>query len=261
MSQEFYFDWHWDLHSSPEAIWPLASDTNRFNRDTGQPEVVMLDNVKGTKHLRMNLPIIQVEWEEEPFEWTYPYSFGVLRTYSKGPIDEMQVQVNFDPRPEGGTHVRYQTWMKTGNILARLGIPFAIGVIAKNRFQRTLQAYDRLANKRGPVVEIARPHWLSLRGRARFRSLSETVIQQGTDPSLTARLEDFLDSSDELSIQRIRPYALADHWAVNRRAVLEMFLRATRAGILDMSWDLLCPSCRGTTEGHTNLGDVHGRSH
>ena len=40
-----------------------------------------------------------------------------------------------------------------------------------------------------------------------------------------------------------------------------MFLRATRAGIFDMSWDLLCPSCRGTTEGHTNLGDVHGRSH
>jgi len=261
MAQEFYFDWHWELQSSPEAIWPLASDTNRFNRDTGQPEIEMLDNVKGTKHLRMKLPLIKVEWEEEPFEWTYPYSFGVLRTYSKGPIDEMRVQVDFDPRPEGGTHVRYQTWMKTGNILARLAIPFAIGVIAKNRFEKTLRVYDRLANKRGPVIEIARPHGLSSRGRARFRSLSETVIQQGTDPSLVARLEDFLDSSDELSIQRIRPYALADHWGCNRRAVLEMFLRATRAGSLDMSWDLLCPSCRGTTEGHTNLGDVHSRSH
>src|SRR4029453_6089682 len=94
-----------------------------------------------------------------------------------------------------------------------------------------------------------------------FRSLSEMVIRQGTDPSLIARLEDYLDRADELSIQRIRPYALADHWGVNRRAVLEMFLRATRAGILDMAWDLLCPSCRGTTEGHTNLGDVHSRSH
>jgi class 3 adenylate cyclase len=261
MVQEFYFDWHWDLQSLPEAIWPLASDTNRFNRDTGQPEIEMLDNVKGTKHLRMKLPIIKVEWEEEPFEWTYPYSFGVLRTYSKGPIDEMRVQVDFDPRPEGGTHIHYQTWMKTGNIIARLTIPFAIGVIAKNRFEKVLRVYDRLANKRGSVVEIARLHGLSSRGRARFRSLSETVIQQGTDPSLVARLEDFLDSSDELSIQRIRPYALADHWGCNRRAVLEMFLRATRAGILDMSWDLLCPSCRGTTEGHTNLGDVHSRSH
>jgi class 3 adenylate cyclase len=261
MTQEFHFDWHWDLASPPEAIWPLASDTNRFNRDTGQPEVEMLDNVKGTKHLRMKLPILRVEWEEEPFEWTYPYSFGVLRTYSKGPIDEMRVQVNFDPRPQAGTHIRYQTWMKTGNLLARLGIPFVIGVIAKSRFERVLRLYDRLANKRGSVIAIGRPRRLSPRGRARFRSLSETVIQQGTDPSLIAHLEDFLERSDELSIQRIRPYALADHWEVNRRAVLEMFLRATRAGIFDMFWDLLCPSCRGTTEGHTNLGDVRGRSH
>ncbi|HEY3474570.1 MAG TPA: DUF5939 domain-containing protein, partial [Anaerolineales bacterium] len=64
-----------------------------------------------------------------------------------------------------------------------------------------------------------------------------------------------------LSVQRIRPYALADRWEESRRGVLETFLRATRAGLLDMSWDLLCPSCRGTTEGHTNLGSVTGQSH
>ena len=261
MAQEFYFDWHWELQSSPEAIWPLASDTNRFNRDTGQPEIEMLDNVKGTKHLRMKLPLIRVEWEEEPFEWTYPYSFGVLRTYSSGPIDEMRVQVDFDPRPQGGTHVRYQTWMKTGNILARLAIPFAIGVIAKNRFEKALRVYDRLTNTRGSVITLSRPRGLSTGGRAHFKSMSGIVAQQGTDPALIARLEEFLENSDDLSVQRIRPYALADRWEVNRRAVLEMFLRATRAGILDMSWDLLCPSCRGTTEGHTNLGDVRGRSH
>ena len=261
MTQEFYFDWHWDLQSSPQAIWPLASDTNRFNRDTGQPEVELLDHVKGVRHARMKLPVLRVEWEEEPFEWTYPYSFGILRTYSKAPIDEMRVQANFDPRPEGGTRVRYQTWIKTSNLLAQLALPFVIGVIAKNRFERAFRIYDRLANKRGSVIESASPRGLSAGGRTRFRSLSETVIQQGTDPALIARLEDFLDRADELSVQRIRPYALADRWEVDRRAVLEMFLRATRAGILDMSWDLLCPSCRGTTEGHTNLGDVRGRSH
>jgi class 3 adenylate cyclase len=102
---------------------------------------------------------------------------------------------------------------------------------------------------------------LSAAGRARFKSLSETVIRQGTNASLMNRLEDFLDRADGLSVQRIRPYALADRWHVDRRAVLEMFLRATRAGVLDMSWDLLCPSCRGMTEGHTNLGDVRGTSH
>ena len=263
MTREFYFSWQWDLRSSPEAIWPFAADTNRFNRDTGQPEIEMLDNVKGTKHLRMKLPIIKVEWEEEPFEWTYPYSFGVLRTYSKGPVDEMRVQADFEPLADGGTRVKYQTWIKTKNFLAQLGIPFAIGVIAKRRFERAFRLYDRITDrdKGESLIKIGNQRGLSSRDRARFKSLSEALIQQGTSPMLIERLETFLNEADELSVQRIRPYALADHWNESRRTVLEMFLRATRAGIFDMSWDLLCPSCRGTTSGHTNLGEVQGHSH
>jgi class 3 adenylate cyclase len=261
MAKEFYFSWQWDIQSSPEAIWPLASDTNRFNRDTGQPEIELIDNVMGTKHARMKLPIIKVEWEEEPFEWTYPYSFGIVRKYSKGPIDEMRVQANFDVREEGGTRVTYQTWMTASNPLIQLGIPFAIGVIAKSRFAKVFRLYDRIAQEGDLTLEGTHPRGLSSNGRARFRSQSETVISQGTDPALMARLEEFLNQADELSLQRIRPYALADRWKMNRRAVLEMFLRATRAGIMDMFWDLLCPSCRGTTEGHTNLAEVHGASH
>jgi len=264
MAKEFYFSWQWDLQSTPEAIWPYASDTNRFNRDTGQPEIELIDNVMGTKHARMKLPIIKVEWEEEPFEWTYPYSFGIVRTYSKGPLDSMRVQVNFDLRPDGGTHVFYQTWMTTSNILAQIGIPFAIGVIAKSRFEKAFRVYDKLASKKSvaPLLfETLHPRGLSAGGRARFKSQSEAVIRQGTDPKLIAHLEDFLSHADELSLQRIRPYTLADSWKVGRRAVLEMFLRSTRAGIMDMFWDLLCPSCRGTTEGHTNLAEVHGSSH
>ncbi len=261
MSKEFHFSWQWDLESSPEAIWPFASDTNRFNRDTGQPEVEILSNVKGVKQMRMRLPIIRVEWEEEPFEWTFPYSFGVSRLYSKAPIDSMRTEASFERLPNNGTRVSYHSWFVVSNPFVQLLIPFAIGVIAKNRFERAFRVYDRIAGRPEGSFKIGRPRGFNSGGRARFRSLSEDVVRQGTDASLMARLEDFLERADELSVQRIRPYALADRWQVDRRAVLEMFLRATRAGILDMSWDLLCPSCRGTTEGHTNLGDVHGSSH
>lgn len=261
MSKEFHFSWQWDLKSSPEAIWPFASDTNRFNRDTGQPEVEVLSNVKGTKQMRMKLPVLQVEWEEEPFEWTYPYSFGVSRLYQKGPIDSMRTETAFERLPNNGTRILYDTVFVVSNPLVQLLMPFVIGVIAKNRFERAFRYYDQIAEKPDPVIAFTRPPGLSSAGRARFKSLSEAIIRQGTDANLVARLEDFLDRADELSVQRIRPYALADRWQADRRAVLEMFLRATRAGILDMSWDLLCPSCRGTTEGHTNLGDVRGNSH
>jgi len=261
MAKEFSFNWQWDLKSSPEELWPLASDTNKFNRDTGQPAVEALANNMGTQKLRMKLPIIKVEWEEEPFEWTYPYSFGIVRHYSKGPIDKMRVQVNLDQRPEGGTHLTYKTSITTSNIFAQLGIPFAIGFEAKRRFEKVFRLYDRIAKKGNILIEAARPHGLSSSGRSRFKSQSEAVTKQGTNPQLMNLLEEYLDHADDLSLQRIRPYALADSWKINRRSVLEMFLRATRAGIMDMYWDLLCPSCRGITEGHTNLAEVHGTSH
>ncbi|HJS19027.1 MAG TPA: DUF5939 domain-containing protein [Anaerolineales bacterium] len=261
MTKEFHFSWQWDLESPPEAIWPFAADTNRFNRDTGQPEVEILSNVKGLKQMRMRLPILRVEWEEEPFEWTYPYSFGVSRLYSKGPVDAMRTQANFERLPNNGTRLTYFSSFTVSNIFVQPLIPFIIGVIAKKRFEKAFRMYDQIADRGEAVILTRRPRGLSAAGRARFRSLSEQVIQQGTDPVLITRLEEYFENADELALQRIRPYALADHWQENRHAVLEMFLRATRAGILDMSWDLLCPSCRGITEGHTNLGEVRGRSH
>jgi class 3 adenylate cyclase len=261
MTKEFRYSWQWDLQSSPEAIWPFAADTNRFNRDTGQPQVEMLSNIKGVKQMRMRLPIIRVAWEEEPFEWTYPYSFGISRVYNKGPVNSMRSEAGFERLPNNGTRVTYDSSFVVSNPFVQALMPFVIGVIAKKRFEKAFRMYDQIAGKDDVLLTIARPRGLNAAGRARFKALGETVIRQGTDASLMNRLEDFLDRADELSVQRIRPYALADRWHVDRRAVLEMFLRATRAGILDMSWDLLCPSCRGTTEGHTNLGDVRGTSH
>jgi len=36
---EFHYRWEWQLRSNPDALWPLVTDTNRFNRDIGAPNV------------------------------------------------------------------------------------------------------------------------------------------------------------------------------------------------------------------------------
>src|SRR5215216_5443443 len=208
MTKQFHFSWQWDLQSSPEALWPFLSDTNRFNRDTGQPEVEMLDNTKGTKQMRMLLPFFRVEWEEEPFEWTYPYSFGVSRLYGKGPIDSMRTQASFERLPNSGTRVIYDSLFVVSNPLVQLLMPFVIGVIARNRFERIFRLYDRIAADSESPIRIGRSRGLSPAERARFKSLSETVIRQGTAADLITRFEDFLEQADELSLQRIRPYSL-----------------------------------------------------
>ena len=67
MSNEYHYKWEWDLASSPEALWPLVSDTNRFNRDTGLPPMQLLGIQNRVKQVKFKIPLINVIWDEEPF--------------------------------------------------------------------------------------------------------------------------------------------------------------------------------------------------
>src|ERR687890_672103 len=76
---EFHYKWEWRLRSSPERLWPFVADTNRFNRDTGLPGVRRADDAvreNARQNLRFSRLGVEVEWEEEPFEWVHPYRFG-----------------------------------------------------------------------------------------------------------------------------------------------------------------------------------------
>ena len=54
----------------------------------------------------------------------------------------------------------------------------------------------------------------------------------------------------------MRPFALADAWGEERLEVLRLFLYATRAGLLDLEWDVLCPNCRGASVRTSTLADL-----
>ncbi len=261
MAREFHFTWQWDLKSSPEALWTLVSDTNRFNRDTGLPPMRLLGIEKGVRHVRFRFPLPFIEWDEEPFDWTYPFSFGIDRRYRKGPMAEMRVEAALQPRPDGGTRLIYQTWARARNLLGTLGILTVIGVFSKLQFGKVFRQYDEIAARGGSAADLAPGSGFSAGQRTRFNSLGNALVKGGSEAALVKRLGDFLEHADDLSLQRIRPYVLADRWGATRKSVLEMFLRATRLGVLDMSWDLLCPSCRGVAEANTKLSDVHAASH
>jgi class 3 adenylate cyclase len=261
MAEEYHYTWTWNLTSSPEALWPLVSDTNRFNRDTGLPPAQLLGISNGVKLVKFKIPLFRVEWEEEPFEWTYPYHFGILRRYRKGPLAEMRVDCSLERLQPSGTRIIYEAWVKPANILGNVGIPIAIGIVSKKRFDSTYRLYDRIASSGSPDLFIPKGRTLSSNGRNRFRVMRDRLKEQGVNESILDRLDEFLHHADDLSIQRMRPYALADGWGLPRRAVLEAFLRATRVGMLDLYWDLLCPECRGVAEDHKRLSDVNTISH
>jgi class 3 adenylate cyclase len=79
--------------------------------------------------------------------------------------------------------------------------------------------------------------------------------------AIADRLVEFIEHGDDLAAKRIRPYKLADDWKEERRNVLEICLRATRVGLLDFQWDLLCPLCRGPQESGLSLKDINADVH
>ena len=261
MANEFHYTWTWDFDASPEALWPFVSDTNRFNRDTGLPPMELLGINEGIKRVRWKIPLMPIEWQEEPFDWIYPYHFGILRRFKNGPFADLRVAVDLTRTKAGGTKMVYQTWVTPANILGTLLTPLAIGVVSVRRFDSAFKLYARIASRGGSVVEISERKQLSATGRARLGSGTKRLVSEGGDDRVAERLADFLDRADDLSVQRMRPYALADGWSFPRRTVLQTFLRATRLGLLDMYWELLCPECRGVAEGHGHLKDVRADSH
>ncbi len=152
MAKEFHYTWTWDLESSPEALWPLASDTNRFNRDTGLPPMQLLGISNGAKLVKFKIPLIDIRWEEDPFEWTYPYRFGILRRYKSGPLAEMRVDCRLEPLQPSGTRIIYDVQVKAANILGDIGIPLAIGFVSAKRFESTFKRYDLITSNIGSIV-------------------------------------------------------------------------------------------------------------
>lgn len=247
-----------ELDSSPETLWPLVSDTNRFNRDAGVPAVERLGVGRNARRrLRLSRLGVRLEWEEEPFEWVSPQRFSVVRRYARGPVESMRTTATLEPRAGGGTHLVYEVRARPRNLLGRLAIPVEIGVLSRRRFIRVFRGYDTIA---GDAHDAPRAR-LAPGARERIAGARAALLRAGAPAEIVEPLCRVVETGDDLTVQRLRPYVLADLWGARRRAVLETCLSATREGLLELRWELLCPLCRGSAASSGSLADASGRVH
>ena len=270
--REYHKKWEFDLKSNPEKLWPFIADTNRFNRDTGVPQIEIektkqrLPNAR--RKVRLSIYGLPVEWEEQPFEWVKPRRFGVERVYSKGPLSRLRMRAELVARPEGGTHLIYEVWSTPRNLPGAVAIPMQLNLVVGRRFRNAIQEYDSLAVQTGSDETPGPNTSQSTFDLPRLASLKQKLISDLQSVSATEqalrianRLIDFIEHGDDLDASRIRAYKLADLWNEPRRLVLEVCLRATRTGLLDFQWDLLCPLCRGAKQTGLSLKDINAEVH
>lgn len=268
--REFHYRWEWQLKSSPEKLWHFVANTDRFNRDTRVPDIEVLPGEKVVNNRRrlkfyrfkfLGLKLIPIEWDEEPFEWMQPYRFGVVRNYVKGPVAYMRTLTELQPREDGGTQAVYHVYIAPRNLLGYPAITAQVGIISAHYFRKAFHRYDQLAMKSISVDQVLNRVQLAPGARARLGRMRDMLLNRGADPDLVKKLIELIERGDDMSLLRLRPYALADAWGADRRKVLEMCLLATRLGLLDLRWELLCPLCRGAKEVDTRLSDINEAVH
>jgi class 3 adenylate cyclase len=259
--REFHYCWEFELQSSPEQLWPLVANTNRFNRDTGVPpvEVAEAQAAGGNARRRLRLHVlglIPVEWEEQPFEWVRPFRFAVVRRYRTGPMAQMRVRAELTAKAGGGTHLKFEVFAQPKSLLGVVAIPIQIGLISKRSFAAAFKRYDQVASYQEPILAEQSEPKFAPGGRERLKLLGDKLRAQIATPALADRLLETIAHSDELTLARIRPFALADFWQAPRKEVLAVCLQATRVGLLDLQWELICPHCRGAVKTAGSLAGV-----
>jgi class 3 adenylate cyclase len=267
------YRWTWDLRAPAAALWPLVSNTDRFNRDCGYPSVTVIPPAvregsappiptQPSRRLRAVAAGVVIEWDEFPFEWHEPRRFAVERNYHRGPLSRMVMSCDLEDLPGGGTRVTYAMILTPRNLLGRLTLPLVIGRQARATTERVFRRYDESALAGQRVSQLNRASPLATGGAGRLEAIGRALVQEtGQAGDLVARLQGFVTTADDLAAARMRPYELADAWGTDRAATLRLCLHATRAGLLDFSWDLLCPHCRGAKSPQGSLGTVTAQGH
>lgn len=262
--RELRWEWAWQLSAPPARVWPFVSDTQRVNKAIGlRPwQLVETPDPLGGSLRRASFRYLgmNVEWEEHPYEWIAPREMGVVRTYSTGPLEVLRSHVTLDPA-EGGTRLVHRISVVPRGLLGALVARIEVGVKAKGGLDRLyrqigafLEGAQPAAFPEEPVTLV--PGAAALEARAR-----EKLVQRGFDPALVDRLEKALETAPDRELLRMRPFAYARAWGTEPVRVLRLFLHATREGLLDMTWDLVCPSCRGAKERADDLSTLNSEAH
>ncbi len=260
----FHYKWVWNLESSPSALWPYVTNTDRFNAASGIPSVTYTETPlpEGLSRRTMSQRFygVKITYDEEPFQWVHGQQMTRVSRYHRSPLNplkDFRAQMTLEPRPEGGTRVLYETWTSAATPVGLIAIPIQINGMFRRSFERTFRKIDKSVQKRSaemPGSVLRTP--VTPEGRARINEAVKVLYEAKQDPTIINRLVLHLEKSPDSDVFRMRPYALADQWGVDRNKTLETFLRATRAGLLDLYWDMLCPDCRGAKHRSISLDGI-----
>src|SRR2546429_4872268 len=74
------------------------------------------------------------------------------------------------------------------------------------------------------------------------------VLRQSADPEAVAEIERFVAEASDRELCRVNVIDFAARRRLDEERVIAAFLHASRLGIFELSWNILCPGCGGVLD-------------
>jgi class 3 adenylate cyclase len=79
------------------------------------------------------------------------------------------------------------------------------------------------------------------------------VLRQAADPSVAEAIARLIESGADHELNRINVLDFAARTGLDEEKVISGFLHASRVGLFDLTWNVLCPGCGGVLDAHSTL--------
>ena len=83
------------------------------------------------------------------------------------------------------------------------------------------------------------------------------TLRNSVDPAVADAIETLVRDGQDRELCRINVLAFADKRGLNEEKVISGFLHASRLGLFEMNWNVLCPGCGGVLDSSHQLKSVH----
>lgn len=247
------------LPASRERVWPLIADTDSFAQALGLAPLRIVSEPDPRGGVSLQAIAGRTRYEEGPYRWIVGREHEVRRSFQGGPIAACECKTQLEDEP-GGCRVTVTIRMFARSELLK---PW-IQMNAPRTRRRLARVYAGLAaflrGERSAPYPTPRPH-LARGGRERLEAGTPRLIERGFAPETLELLKEWLLEAPDRELAALRPFALAERWGASRSEVLRLCLVATRAGWLELGWDLMCSACRGPVRRLAHLGEVPAEIH
>jgi hypothetical protein len=208
-------EWPWSFDAPPVVIWPILSDTARFNEAAGLPKHDITETPQDDGSVLFTAVAKQgpftLAWREEPVNWVANEWFEHRRHFTKGPLKMLCATLEIEPSgPDGKqSDVRYTLEVEASNLLGELVLGTVLLTSTGKTFANLVGSAAEFARGERDVPFDVTPPVFDDAAKQRIARAVEAINATPHAHGLAETLARHATTGPEVDVVNIRPLALA----------------------------------------------------